>query len=131
MNFCFIYFLLLVEELSFSFVMINNQTKCGIIYEKIAMLVGDNEQIINYEWPYSEWLLDFGHIFSIIFSILLQYHRYFPFLYLKEFSWLVIIWFWEWFLKNQFLGIHDRKSLARIVKSILFRFKPSLYRCSE
>ena len=31
--------------------MTNNQMKCGIIYEKIAMQAGDDEQIINYEWP--------------------------------------------------------------------------------
>ena len=29
----------------------NNQIKCGIIYEKIAMRVGDDERMINYEWP--------------------------------------------------------------------------------
>ena len=31
--------------------MTNNQTKCGIIYEKTAMHTGDNEQMINYEGP--------------------------------------------------------------------------------
>ena len=31
-------------------VMTNNQTKCGIIYKKIAMQVGDDEQMTNYEW---------------------------------------------------------------------------------
>ena len=39
-NFYFIYFLLHVEELTFTMdlsVMTNNQRKCGIIYEKIAM----------------------------------------------------------------------------------------------
>ena len=25
--------------------------KCGIIYKKIAMQVGDDKQRINYEWP--------------------------------------------------------------------------------
>ena len=58
-NFYFIYFLLDVEELSFCFqfllignfdfllsVMANNQTKCGIIYEKIAMRPGDDERMI-------------------------------------------------------------------------------------
>ena len=25
--------------------------KCGIIYEKIAMRAGDDERMINYEWP--------------------------------------------------------------------------------
>ena len=64
-NFYFIYFLLHVAELSFCFqyfsfsfnfdiflsVATNNQTKCGIIYEKIAMRAGDDEQMINYEWP--------------------------------------------------------------------------------
>ena len=28
-------------------VMANNQTKCGIIYEKIAMQAGDDERMIN------------------------------------------------------------------------------------
>ena len=32
--------------------MTNNQTKCGIIYEKIVMRAGDDERIINCEWPY-------------------------------------------------------------------------------
>ena len=27
------------------------QTKCGIIYEKIAMRAGNDERMINYEWP--------------------------------------------------------------------------------
>ena len=31
--------------------MIHNQTKCGIIYEKIAMRAGNDERMINYEWP--------------------------------------------------------------------------------
>ena len=31
--------------------MTNNQTKWGIIYEKIAMREGDDERMINYEWP--------------------------------------------------------------------------------
>ena len=30
--------------------MANKQIKCGIIYEKIAMRVGDDERMINYEW---------------------------------------------------------------------------------
>ena len=34
--------------------MTNNETKCGIIYEKIAMREGDDEQMINYEWPYGK-----------------------------------------------------------------------------
>ena len=37
--------------------MTNNQTKCGIIYEKLVMQAGDDERIINYEWPYKESLL--------------------------------------------------------------------------
>ena len=32
--------------------MTNNQTKCGIIYEKIVMRAGDDERMINYDWPY-------------------------------------------------------------------------------
>ena len=31
--------------------MTNNQTKCGVINEKIAMPVVDDERMINYEWP--------------------------------------------------------------------------------
>ena len=31
--------------------MTNNQMNCSIIYEKIVMEAGDDEQIINYEWP--------------------------------------------------------------------------------
>ena len=31
--------------------MTDNQTKCGIIYEKIAMRAGNDERMINYEWP--------------------------------------------------------------------------------
>ena len=29
-----------------------NQLKCGIIYKTIVMQAGDDEQTINYEWPY-------------------------------------------------------------------------------
>ena len=29
----------------------NNQLKCGIIYKKVAMRVGDDERITDYEWP--------------------------------------------------------------------------------
>ena len=31
--------------------MTNNQTKCDIIYEKVAMRAVDDERMINYEWP--------------------------------------------------------------------------------
>ena len=32
--------------------MTNNQTRCGITSEKIAMRAGDDhERMINYEWP--------------------------------------------------------------------------------
>ena len=31
--------------------MVNNQLRCGIIYEKIAMRAGDDERIINFECP--------------------------------------------------------------------------------
>ena len=64
-DFYFISFLLRVEELSFCFqffpfnsnfdfflsVMPNNQMKCGIFYEKIAMRSGDDERMTNYQWP--------------------------------------------------------------------------------
>ena len=33
--------------------MTNNQTKRGIIYEKIAMRACDDERMINYDWPLS------------------------------------------------------------------------------
>ena len=29
----------------------NNQTKCGIIYEKLVMQAGDDERMIHYKWP--------------------------------------------------------------------------------
>ena len=32
--------------------MTNNQMKCDIAYEKTAMQVGDDEQMINYDWLY-------------------------------------------------------------------------------
>ena len=32
--------------------MINNKTKCGIIYEKLAMRAGDGERVFLNEWPY-------------------------------------------------------------------------------
>ena len=35
----------------FCYLIADNQTKCGIIYKKIAMQVGDDKQRINYEWP--------------------------------------------------------------------------------
>ena len=35
--------------------MTNNQTKFDIIYEKIVMRAGDDERMINYEWPY--WVI--------------------------------------------------------------------------
>ena len=31
--------------------MTNNQTKCGIIYGKIAMRAGDDKRMITCEWP--------------------------------------------------------------------------------
>ena len=42
-------FIFLIAILIFYSVMTNNQMKCGIIYKKIVMQVGDDEQIINYE----------------------------------------------------------------------------------
>ena len=49
-------FLLLIFFFKFQFwvfllVMPNNQTKCGIIYEKIVMQAGDDERMIHYKWP--------------------------------------------------------------------------------
>ena len=41
-----------IAILIFCYLIANNQLKCGIIYKKIAMRVGDNEWKINYEWPY-------------------------------------------------------------------------------
>lgn len=31
--------------------MTNSQTKCGIVYEKIAMPADDDERMINCNWP--------------------------------------------------------------------------------
>ena len=42
-------FIFLIVILIFYSVMTNNQRKCGIIYKKIVMQVGDDEKIINYE----------------------------------------------------------------------------------
>ena len=42
-------FIFLIAILIFYSVMTNNQMKCGIIYKKIVIQVGDDEQIINYE----------------------------------------------------------------------------------
>lgn len=33
------------------YLMASNQLKRGIIFEKIAIQAGDDEQILNYEWP--------------------------------------------------------------------------------
>ena len=33
------------------YLMANSQLKCSIIYKKIAMGAGDDERIINHEWP--------------------------------------------------------------------------------
>ena len=41
----------LIAIVFFLSVMAYNQTKCGIIYKKIAMRAGDDERMINYEWP--------------------------------------------------------------------------------
>ena len=38
--------------------MTNNQTKCGIVYEKMAMQA-DDERMINYEWPNLNMVLNF------------------------------------------------------------------------
>ena len=47
------FFFLLIAVLIFLLsVMTNNQTKCGIIYEKNAMRAGDDEWMINYKSPY-------------------------------------------------------------------------------
>ena len=40
--------ILLIAILIFLSAMTNNQTKYGIIYEKIAMRVDDDERIVNY-----------------------------------------------------------------------------------
>ena len=47
--------------------MTNNQMKCGIIYKKIVMQVGDDEQMINYEWLnilVKVWLPCIDHVLS-------------------------------------------------------------------
>ena len=67
-DYLIIYFLLQIEELPFFFhffflliailiflsAMTNNQTKCGIIYEKIVVWAAYDEQMINYEWPHGK-----------------------------------------------------------------------------
>ena len=40
----------LFKKLDFCYLMANNQLKCSIIYEKIAMRAGEDEWIIYYEW---------------------------------------------------------------------------------
>ena len=45
-------FFLIATLLSiFLSVMINDQRKCGIIYEKITLQAVGEEQMINYKWP--------------------------------------------------------------------------------
>ena len=39
------------KDYDFCYLMTNNQLRCRFIYEKIVMRAGDDEQIINYEWP--------------------------------------------------------------------------------
>ena len=43
-------FIFLIAILIFLSVMTDNQMKCGIIYKKIVMQVGDGEQMISFEW---------------------------------------------------------------------------------
>ena len=40
-----------ITILIFCYLIANNQSKCGIIYKKIALRAGDDERKINYEWP--------------------------------------------------------------------------------
>ena len=35
----------------FCYLMANNHLECGLFYKKIAKQAGDDEQIIDYEWP--------------------------------------------------------------------------------
>ena len=45
LSFCFQFFFLLIAiSICFLSMMTNNQTKCGIIYKKVAMQVGDDEK---------------------------------------------------------------------------------------
>ena len=39
--------------------MTNNQTKCGTVYEKMAMQADDDKRMINYEWPNLNMVLNF------------------------------------------------------------------------
>ena len=50
--------------------MTNNQTKCGVIYEKITMRASDDERMNNYEWLYQA-LINF------------RYKRWLPLLQIK------------------------------------------------
>ena len=53
----------------------NNQTKCHIIYKITAMRGGDDEEMINYEWPW----------FVLVISIKILLIMVQPILYLSEF----------------------------------------------
>ena len=46
--------------------MTNNQTKCGIIYEKITIRAGDDGQMINHEWPNFENISHFVLVFLLL-----------------------------------------------------------------
>ena len=63
-------FFLLIAILIFLTVMTNNQTKCGVIYEKIAMRVCDDERTIKYEWLNKNVR---GHSYYILMSLFLAF----------------------------------------------------------
>ena len=50
-NFLLLLIFLLIAILIFLSAVTNNQTKSSEIYEKITMWAGDDEPMINYEWP--------------------------------------------------------------------------------
>ena len=54
--------------------MTNNQTKCGIIYENTLICMGDDEQMITYEWlkkDLSIFLIDTCKVYITILELFL------------------------------------------------------------
>ena len=56
----------MIAILTFLSVMTNNQTKCGIIYEKITIRAGDDGQMINHEWSNFENISHFVLVFLLL-----------------------------------------------------------------
>ena len=54
-----------ITNIIFSSLLRNNQTKCGIICEKVRMRPGDDERKINYDWTYIETFQSVIHKYII------------------------------------------------------------------